>query len=138
MGRQGGGECEGGGAGRPEGGAGRPEGAGGGDPLPDGPFRAVLTTVGRSTGAEHSVELLAVAHAGRIYFSRHRPDSDWFRNAARNPSVRVRIGPSELAGAARVVDDDRLAATVSALKYPGQGRASEKRVAIEVTLGGRS
>lgn len=108
------------------------------DPLPDGPFRAVLTTVGRTTGAEHSVELLAVARAGRVYFSRHRPDSDWFRNAARNPSVRVRIGRDVLEGSARVVDDERLAAEVSALKYPGQARASERRVAVEVTLGGRS
>ena len=116
----------------------RAGGGGGADPLPDGPFRAVLTTVGRSTGAEHSVELLAVARAGRVYFSRHRPDSDWFRNAARNPSVRVRIGRVVCEGSARVVDDDRLAAEVSALKYPGQARASERRVAVEVTLGGRS
>ena len=123
----------GGGGGRPSTGAGgRPA------PLPDGPFRAVLTTTGRSTGAEHSVELLAVAHAGRIYFSRHRPDSDWFRNAARSPRVGVAFGGASHAGTARVVDDERLAATVSALKYPGQARASEKRVALEVTLDGRS
>lgn len=120
-------------------GAGRPRAEGGGSaPLPDGPFRAVLTTTGRSTGAAHSVELLAVAHAGRIYLSRHRPDSDWFRNAARNPRVVVRFGGAPHAGTARVVDDERLAATVSALKYPGQARASEKRVALEVTLDGRS
>lgn len=120
--------------------AGRPRTGGGGSApaLPDGPFRAVLTTTGRSTGAAHSVELLAVAHAGRIYFSRHRPDSDWFRNAARNPRVVVGFGGASHAGTARVVDDERLAAAVSALKYPGQARASEKRVALEVTLGGRS
>ena len=104
--------------------------------VPDGPFRAVLTTTGRSTGAEHSVELLAVARAGRIYFSRHRPDSDWFKNAARSPQVRVEFGGASHRGTARVVDDARLAAEVSALKYPGQARASEKRVAVEVTLGG--
>ena len=126
----------------PGGSGGRGAGAGAGSgpapAVPDGPFRAVLTTMGRSTGAEHSVELLAVAHAGRIYFSRHRPDSDWFRNAARNPQVRVGIGRDSREGTARVVDDERLAARVSALKYPGQARASEKRVAIEVTLGGQS
>lgn len=131
-----------GGAGGVPGGPLRPSevggGGGGGPAVPDGPFRAVLTTVGRSTGAKHSVELLAVARAGRIYFSRHRPDSDWFKNAARNPSVRVGIGPAVHEGTARVVDDERLAAAVSALKYPGQARASEKRVAVEVTLGGRS
>lgn len=123
------------------GGAGR-RGAGGGGsapaPLPDGPFRAVLTTTGRSTGAAHSVELLAVSRAGRIYFSRHRPDSDWFKNAARSARVGVRFGGAAYEGTARVVDDERLAAAVSALKYPGQARASERRVALEVTLGGQS
>lgn len=120
--------------------AGGGAGGSGGGPapaaVPDGPFRAVLTTTGRSTGAEHSVELLAVARAGRIYFSRHRPDSDWFKNAARSPRVRVEFGGASHRGTARVVDDERLAAEVSALKYPGQARASEKRVAVEVTLGG--
>ena len=132
---------EGQGAAREGGAGGAREGRGGsagGWAAPDGPFRAVLTTTGRSTGAEHSVELLAVAHAGRIYFSRHRPDSDWFRNAARSPRVVVAFGGASHAGTARVVDDERLAATVSALKYPGQARASEKRVALEVTLDGRS
>lgn len=129
---QGGGGPAGNGAGRPRGGAGR----GPAPAVPDGPFRAVLTTVGRSTGAAHSVELLAVARGGRIYFSRHQPDSDWFKNAARGPRVRVEFGGAAHAGTARVVDDPRLAAAVSALKYPGQARASEKRVAVEVTLDG--
>ena len=121
---------------------GGPVGGPGGAPAPaavaDGPFRAVLTTTGRATGADHSVELLAVGHGGRIYFSRHRPDSDWFRNAVINPPVRVAIGQSSYRGTARAVDDGRLAAKISALKYPGQARAADKRAVLEVTLGGLS
>ena len=123
-------------------GGGGPVDGPGGAPAPaavaDGPFRAVLTTTGRATGAEHSVELLAVGHGGRIYFSRHRPDSDWFRNAVINPPVRVAIGQSSYRGTARAVDDGRLAAMISALKYPGQARAADKRAVLEVTLGGLS
>ena len=95
-------------------------------------------TTGRSTGARHSVELLAVGHAGRVYFSRHRPDSDWFKNAVNDPSVRVDTGGAQYRGMAREVADERLAAKISALKYPGQARASEKRGVLEVTLDGLS
>ena len=106
--------------------------------IADGRFRAVLTTAGRSTGARHSVELLAVGHAGRVYFSRHRPDSDWFKNAVANPSVKVDMGGAQYCGTAREVSDERLAARISALKYPGQARASENRVVLEVMLDGLS
>ena len=114
-----------------------PQGDAGGA-IADGRFRAVLVTTGRSTGARHSVELLAVGHAGRVYFSRHRPDSDWFKNAVSNPSVGVDTGGAQYRGTAREVADERLAARISALKYPGQARASEKRAVLEVTLDGPS
>ncbi len=109
-------------------------------PREGGPFRAVLTTFGRRTGRPHAVELLAVLHGGRIYFSRRRPDSDWFRNAERNPRVLVdapalRIGPGA-EGTAAVVRDAGLAAAISRLKYPGQERAAEARVAVGVALRG--
>lgn len=96
-------------------------------------FRAILTTRGRSTGREHSVRLLAVRHDDRIYFSRHRPDSDWFQNAVADPRVVVRIGGTAIAGRARRVTDESLASTISGLKYPGERRARERRVVIEVT-----
>ena len=99
-------------------------------------FTAVLTTRGRVTGRGHSKTLRAVMHNGRIYFSRRRPDSDWFRNAAANPEVEVRIGREARRGSARVVEDQALLRRISELKYPGQERAAEGRVAVEVTLRG--
>jgi len=45
-------------------------------------FKAVLTTEGRKTGKEHSVWLRAVRYNDRIYFSRHKPDGDWFQNGS--------------------------------------------------------
>ncbi len=100
----------------------------------DQPFKAVLTTLGRRSGQRHSVWLLAVMYGGGIYFSRHRPDGDWFQNALKNPDVTVRIDGSELAGRASLVTDNGLAARISGLKYPGSERAREKRVVIKVTL----
>ena len=100
-------------------------------------FTAVLTTLGRNTGREHSKTLRAVRRGGRIYFSRHRPDSDWFRNALRNPAVWVRVaGGERVAGRAAVVRDGALSREISRLKYPGEARAGEARVVLEVTLCG--
>jgi len=42
-------------------------------------FRPLLVTKGRKTGKEHTVMLRAVNHDGKIYFSRHKPDGDWFK-----------------------------------------------------------
>ena len=52
-------------------------------------FRPILTTKGRKTGKEHSVMLRAVNYNGKIYFSRHKPDGDWFKNALANPEVKI-------------------------------------------------
>ena len=100
----------------------------------DGPFfRAILITRGRKTGREHGVTLRAVRHGGKIYFSRHRPDGDWFLNAVANPDVKVLYGDQTFRGTAKMVTDERLSMRISELKYPGEERAREKRVAIEVT-----
>ncbi len=104
---------------------------------PDGAaFRAVLVTRGRRTGNEHAVPLRAVSRSGRLYFSRHRPDGDWYLNAAANPDVVVIRGEQSARGAARIVSDEGLLRIISELKYPGQERATERRVAIEVSLDG--
>lgn len=98
------------------------------------PFRAVLVTRGRKTGREHRVWLRAVPHRGMIYLSRHRPDSDWYLNAASDPCVSVICGDVHVRGTARVVTDEGLLRVISSLKYPGdRGRAGERRVAIEVS-----
>lgn len=108
----------------------------------DGVFRATLVTRGRRTGRSHAVRLRAVSHAGKIYLSRRRPDGDWYLNAAANPDVRVMYegagvgeGVESIAGTARVVTDEGLLRLISRLKYPGQKKADERRVAIEVSPG---
>ena len=78
--------------------------------------------------------LRAVNYNGKIYFSRHRPDGDWFKNAIANPQVHIIYNNNRLSGKARKVTDDSLSAKISELKYPGEERAKEARVTIEVTL----
>lgn len=97
-------------------------------------FRATLTTAGRRTGSAHSVTLRAVKYNEKLYFSRHRPDSDWFKNALANPKVTVNYRDRTYTGIARPVKDEVLNQKISQLKYPGEERANEKRVTIEITL----
>ncbi|MFB5614382.1 MAG: hypothetical protein ACE5RI_04710 [Candidatus Nitrosomaritimum yanchengensis] len=102
--------------------------------IKDGPFRGALITKGRVSGKEHQVMLRGVKHNEKIYFSRHRPDSDWFQNAIANSTVKVIYDNSAFVGSAKIVNDDALNKKISHLKYPGEKRAEEKRVAIEITL----
>ena len=97
-------------------------------------FRPILVTKGRKTGREHGVMLRAVNHNGKIYFSRHRPDGDWFQNAIANPQVKIQYKDTVFTGQAKLVEDEELGKKISELKYPGEERAKEKRVTIEVTL----
>ena len=97
-------------------------------------FRPILITQGRKTGNPHSVMLRAVNYNGKIYFSRHRPDGDWFQNALANPQVKIKYNDSILSGKAKLVTDEEFSQKISDLKYPGEARAKEKRVTIEVTL----
>lgn len=78
--------------------------------------------------------LRAVKYGGKIYFSRHRPDGDWFQNAIANPHVSIKYKDMTYSGVAKQVEDIKLEKTISELKYPGEERANEKRVAIEITL----
>ncbi|MDC1057243.1 nitroreductase/quinone reductase family protein [Nitrosopumilus sp.] len=97
-------------------------------------FRPILVTKGRKTGNAHSVWLRAVKYNEKIYFSRHRPDGDWFQNAMANSEVKIQYNNTEFTGKASLVTDEKLNQKISQLKYPGEKRADEKRVAIEVTL----
>lgn len=97
-------------------------------------FRATLTTKGRKTGQPHTVMLRAVKHNDKIYFSRHRPDGDWFQNSIKNPEVIVEFNGIRASGFARLVNDESMKRKISELKYPNEERAKENRVAIEVTL----
>jgi hypothetical protein len=69
---------------------------------------------------------------GDYYFSRHRPDSDWFLNALADPTVLVHVDGRAVEGVAYRVDDPGTVSTISSIKYPGQARAAERRVAIRV------
>jgi len=87
-----------------------------------------------NTGKQHSVMLRAVKYNGKIYFSRHLPDGDWFKNALKNSEVKIEYNNSVFSGNAKLVTDEELSKKISHLKYPGEKRAKEKRVTIEVTL----
>ena len=97
-------------------------------------FRPILITKGRKTGKEHGVMLRAVNYNGKIYFSRHRPDGDWFQNAIANPQVKIQYKDMIFTGQAKLVEDEGFSRKISELKYPGEERAKEKRVTIEITL----
>lgn len=78
--------------------------------------------------------LRAVLYMDKIYFSRHRPDGDWFKNAISNSDVKVKFDNSSFLGKATIVSDEDLARKISELKYPGEERAKESRVVLEVSL----
>lgn len=96
--------------------------------------KALLVTKGRKTQKEHAVWLRAVLYNDKVYFSRHRFDGDWIKNAVVNPEVRVEFDNSSFSGKAVLVTDDSLARKISELKYPGEERAKENRVVLEVRL----
>jgi len=97
-------------------------------------FRSTLITNGRVTGKPHFVELRAVRHNGKIYVSRHRPDADWFKNALKNPAIKIVYNGQTHHGMANQVTDEELNKKISELKYTDKKRAKERRVAIEITL----
>jgi deazaflavin-dependent oxidoreductase (nitroreductase family) len=66
-----------------------------------------VTTTGRRTGRDHTIEIWFGADGATIYLlSGGGRRSDWVRNLLAEPSVTVRIGEATLDGAARLVDDD--------------------------------
>ena len=101
--------------------------------IKEGSFNAVLVTTGRRSCKEHPVELKAVYHNDKFYFSRRNPNSDWIKNAIANPSVKIKLGGDSLLGHASLVINEELAKKISHLKY-SDNRAEESRVILEVTL----
>jgi len=101
--------------------------------LKEGTFYAILITTGRKSGKEHAVELKAVFHNGKFYFSRRNPNSDWLKNAMINPLVKVKFDDETFSGTALLVCDEELARKISQMKY-SDNRAEESRIVLEVTL----
>ena len=97
-------------------------------------FKAILTTIGRKTGNEHSVWAKAVTYNDMIYFSRRNPNSDWLKNAIANPIVKVEFNGEKFSGSAKLVNDDVLARKISSLKYTDKTRQEESRIILEVSL----
>jgi hypothetical protein len=97
-------------------------------------FKAILTTVGRNTGKEHSVWAKAVTYNNRIYFSRRNPNSDWLKNAIVNPEVKVEFDGKQFSGIARLVKDEKLTRIISSIKYTEKSRQEESRIVLEVEL----
>jgi deazaflavin-dependent oxidoreductase (nitroreductase family) len=64
-----------------------------------------LTTTGRRTGREHTIEIWFVAHDGCAYLMAGSHRSDWVVNLQARPAVQLRIGDVEFAAAAHAVDD---------------------------------
>src|SRR6058998_1030064 len=63
---------------------------------------AYLTTTGRRTGQEHTIEIWFGLRDGRIYMLSGGGDrAAWVRNLRKTPRVRVRIGTQTTTGAAR-------------------------------------
>ena len=102
--------------------------------MQEGVFRAFLITKGRKTGKPHSVQLRAVSYNGMVYFSRRNEDSDWLKNAFANPAVRIDFGEESHQGTASLVTDESLVRKISELKYPGEVRAQEARIVLQVRL----
>ena len=102
--------------------------------MQQGAFSAVLSTKGRKTGRMHSVELRAVSYNDMVYFSRRNANSDWLKNALANSAVQVEFDGKSHQGMASLVTDESLARKISELKYPGQERASDVRIVLQIRL----
>jgi deazaflavin-dependent oxidoreductase (nitroreductase family) len=85
---------------------------------------AYLTTTGRRTGKEHTVEIWFAFWDGRIYMLSGGGDrADWVRNLRKTSRVRLRIGTQSANATARVLragtKEDELARQLLDGKYQG-------------------
>ncbi len=63
-----------------------------------------LTTKGRKTGLNRTVELWFAFHEDRLYFLAHE-DSQWWRNIVRNAEVEVEVSEILFKGRAKVAQE---------------------------------
>jgi deazaflavin-dependent oxidoreductase (nitroreductase family) len=85
---------------------------------------AYLTTTGRHTGKEHTIEIWFALHDGRIYMlSGGGARADWVQNIRTTPRVRLRIGTQTTTATARAIrggtKEDELARELLDGKYQG-------------------
>ncbi len=108
--------------------------------LEDSPYLN-LTTKGKKTGLNRTVELWFAFKDDRLYFLAHE-NSHWWKNAAQNPEVEVEVSEIAFQGKAKLVPD-KLAHIFNLFrkkygdsqidKWYGGKRA--RRKAVEVELG---
>jgi deazaflavin-dependent oxidoreductase (nitroreductase family) len=104
-----------------------------------------LTTIGRSSGRPHTIEIWFALHGTTMYLlSGGGENSDWVKNLQRNPAIQVRIGTGRFTGRARVLDgsaeEEDLARRVVTEKYqPGYAgdlsRWREASLPVAIDLG---
>jgi len=94
--------------------------------------KAILETKGRDAGKTHKGWLLAVKYEGNLYLSRRNTNSDWLKDAQKNPDVRIEFDGQSFAGRASLVNDNSLCKKISQLKYDDEKRANEPRVVLQV------
>jgi len=85
---------------------------------------AYLTTTGRRTGQEHTIEIWFALHDGRIYMlSGGGASADWVLNLRKTPRIRLRIGTQATTATARIIragtKEDELARQLLDGKYQG-------------------
>jgi deazaflavin-dependent oxidoreductase (nitroreductase family) len=85
---------------------------------------AYLTTTGRRTGKEHTIEIWFALQDGRIYvLSGGGGRADWVKNLRKRPRVRLRIGTQATTAKGRVLragtKEDELARRLLDGKYQG-------------------
>ncbi len=78
--------------------------------------------------------LRAVLYNDKIFFSRHKLDGDWIKNAISESDVKVEFDSTSFSGKASLIDDKNLVKKISELKYPGEERAKDSRVVLQVSL----
>jgi F420H(2)-dependent quinone reductase len=90
-----------------------------------------LTTIGRVTGKERTVELRLVFYKGKFYASRRTADGNWFKNILNNPFVIIEVNGEKINGRAEMVKEGKLSRKISELKYSDR-RREENRVIVEI------
>jgi deazaflavin-dependent oxidoreductase (nitroreductase family) len=83
-----------------------------------------LTTTGRVSGNPHEIEIWFAARNGKVYIlSGGRDRSDWVKNIAKTPGVRIRFDDQTFTGIGRIVSpedpEDRIAREALVAKYYG-------------------
>ena len=104
---------------------------------------AYLTTTGRRTGKDHTIEVWFALQDGRVYMLSGGGDrADWVQNLRKTPRVRLRIGTQAATATARVVrggtKEDEVARQLLDGKYQGwrEGKrlSSWARTALPIAI----